>query len=123
MLSDGAPTRTFCYVADAVIGYIKVLVRGRSGESYNVGMECPEISIKQLAEMVISISTHRFDYKGKLVFETSSDKEYLTDNPNRRAPLIDKARRELGYNPLINIEEGLKLSLIWYADNSTGADE
>jgi dTDP-glucose 4,6-dehydratase/UDP-glucuronate decarboxylase len=32
MYSDGSPTRTFCYVADAIIGYFKVLIRGRSGE-------------------------------------------------------------------------------------------
>ena len=122
MLSDGSPTRTFCYVADAIVGYLKVLVKGLSGEPYNVGMDSPEISIKQLAEMVIRISSHRFGYKGKLVFKTSTDKEYLTDNPNRRAPLIEKARQELGYYPTINIEEGLKRSLIWYADNSKGAD-
>jgi nucleoside-diphosphate-sugar epimerase len=123
MLSDGAPTRTFCYVADAVVGYFKVLVRGYNGEPYNIGMESPEISIKQLAEMVVSISAEQFSYKGNLVFKESADKEYLTDNPNRRSPLIGKARAHLGYNPTINIEEGLKRSLTWYADNLAGAHE
>ncbi len=123
MLSDGSPTRTFCYVADAVIGYLKVLVKGHHGESYNIGTESPEISVKKLAEMVISKSVDLFGYDGKLVFKKSSDKEYLTDNPNRRCPLIAKARNQLGYNPTIDIEEGLKRSLLWYKEHSNGAEE
>ena len=122
MLSDGSPTRTFCYVADAVIGYLKVLVKGHSGESYNIGTESPEISVKKLAEMVISTSVDLFSYEGKLVFKKSSDKEYLTDNPNRRCPLIAKARNHLGYNPKIDIEEGLKRSLLWYKEHSQGVE-
>src|ERR1700731_2332924 len=39
MLSDGSATRTFCYVTDAVTCYYKVLVKGRPGEAYNVGVE------------------------------------------------------------------------------------
>jgi len=117
LLSDGSPTRTFCYVADAVVGYFKVLVRGRNGEPYNIGLDKPEISIRQLAEMVIRSANELFDYKGKLVFEESVDKEYLTDNPNRRCPIIDKAKNELGYNPTIQLEEGLRRSLLWYQGN------
>ena len=45
MFSDGSPTRTFCYATDAITGYYKVLVRGRDGESYNVGIDRPEISM------------------------------------------------------------------------------
>lgn len=123
MLSDGAPTRTFCYVADAVVGYFKVLVNGRSGESYNIGTEQPEISIKELAEMVIDVAADIFTYKGGLVYKVSSDKEYLTDNPNRRCPLIGKAREELGYNPSIDIRKGLERSLLWYKDNFKGIDK
>ncbi len=123
MLSDGAPTRTFCYVADAVIGYFKVLVKGRPGESYNIGTEEPEISIKELAELVIDISADIFSYGGELVYEVSSDVEYLTDNPNRRCPLINKARDELGYSPSINIRNGVKRALLWYKDNFQGAEK
>jgi dTDP-glucose 4,6-dehydratase/UDP-glucuronate decarboxylase len=123
MLSDGAPTRTFCYVADAVVGYFKVLVNGRSGEAYNIGTEQPEISIKELAEMVIDVAADIFAYNGELVYKVSSDKDYLTDNPNRRCPLIGKAREELGYNPSIDIRKGLEQSLIWYGDNFQGIDK
>ena len=41
MLSDGSPTRTFCYATDAITGYYKVLVRGGPGEPYNVGIALP----------------------------------------------------------------------------------
>ena len=41
MLSDGSPTRTFCYVADAIVGYYKILTRGRNGDSYNIWYRFP----------------------------------------------------------------------------------
>ena len=88
------------------------MVNGRNGEPYNIGTEAPEISIKTLAEMVINVAADLFDYQGNMIFEQSSDQEYLTDNPNRRCPLIGKARSELGYDPRISVEEGLKRSLI-----------
>jgi UDP-glucuronate decarboxylase len=120
LLSDGSPTRTFCYVADAVIGYFKVLTKGRNGESYNIGTESPEISVRQLAEMIIKSSRTVYGYEGQLAFKKSEDKEYLTDNPNRRCPIIKKAQTELDYNPKISIEEGLLRSLAWYSDNMEG---
>src|SRR5262249_20204512 len=60
MLSDGSPMRTFCYVADAVIGYYKVLVNGRPGESYNIGVETPEISMAELAERIVALGRDLF---------------------------------------------------------------
>lgn len=117
LLSDGAPTRTFCYVADAIVGYFKALLKGHNGEAYNIGSDKPEISIRELAENVISTAANLFDYKGKLVFKVSSDKDYLTDNPNRRCPIIDKAKAHLDYDPKIQLEDGLKRSLLWYEGN------
>ncbi len=59
--------RTFCYVADAVIGYFKALVVGRPGEAYNIGVETPEISMAQLAEKVTALGSELFGYTGKVV--------------------------------------------------------
>lgn len=117
MLSDGSPKRTFCYTADAIIGYYKILVRGRSGEAYNIGVEEPEISISLLAEKMVELAKDLFGYRGKVVFKSSQDQDYLTDNPNRRCPQIAKARIDLGYNPTITLDEGLKRALLWYSDN------
>jgi UDP-glucuronate decarboxylase len=117
MLSNGSPTRTFCYVADAIVGYYKIIVRGGSGEAYNIGVEEPEISIADLAGKIVSIGKELFSYRGRIVFKESRDKEYLVDNPNRRCPRIDKARSELGYDPSVTLDEGLERSLIWYHEN------
>jgi UDP-glucuronate decarboxylase len=122
MLSEGSMTRTFCYVADAVAGYYKILVKGRPGEAYNVGVETPEISVSQLAERLVNLGRELFGYGGRVVHQLSADKDYLIDNPNRRCPIITKARTELGYNPQVSLEEGLQRSLIWYSGNSDAAE-
>jgi nucleoside-diphosphate-sugar epimerase len=122
MLSDGSPTRTFCYVADAIIGYFKIMLRGRKGQGYNIGVEKPEISMRDLAGQVAKIANDLFDYKGKVLYQQTADKDYLADSPSRRCPNIDKAMNELKYNPSIALEEGLKRSLIWYYDNRDGEE-
>ena len=122
MLSDGSPTRTFCYITDAIIGYYKVLVRGRAGEAYNIGVEEPEISIAAMAELVAKLSRELFDYRGKVVRQMSADSDYLIDNPNRRCPVIAKAREELDYEPAIGLDDGMRRALIWYSGNLEAED-
>ena len=97
-------------------------MKGRSGEAYNIGVDKPEISILTLAERTVELSRDLLNYKGEVVRQVSEDKDYLVDNPNRRCPVITKARTELGYNPSISLDEGLKRSLLWYRDNSTAED-
>ena len=122
MFSDGSARRTFCYVADAVAGYYKILVKGRSGEAYNIGVETPEISMAELADRVAALGRELFGYTGKVVRQQSADKDYLVDNPSRRCPVITKARTELGYDPQVTIEEGLRRSLIWYSGNREASE-
>ena len=117
MFSDGSPTRTFCYVADAVVGYYKILMRGQRGEAYNIGTEQPEVSMADLAARLAAAARELFGYQGKVICKASQEREYLVDNPDRRCPRIEKARAQLGYSPDITLEEGLRRSLIWYADN------
>jgi nucleoside-diphosphate-sugar epimerase len=119
MFSDGSPTRTFCYATDAITGYYKVLVRGRDGEAYNVGIDRPEISIGDVAELVRATSAELFGYQGRVVRGAAQEADYLVDNPNRRCPVIDKARSELGFDPNVLIAEGIRRSLIWYSGNRT----
>jgi len=117
MLSDGSPTRTFCYATDAVTGYYKVLVRGRPGEAYNIGIDRPEISVADLARLVVGHARELFGYGGRVVLGASSESDYLVDNPNRRCPVIRKAREELDFAPTVLVDEGVRRSLIWYAHN------
>lgn len=123
MLSDGSPRRTFCYVSDAVVGYYKVLVKGHNGEAYNIGVENPEISIAELAQMLVRHAKDLFGYGGKVVLQASQDATYLVDNPNRRCPVIEKARVHLGYNPTVAIEDGVRRSLVWYHENQNAEDK
>jgi len=121
MLSDGSPKRTFCYATDAVTGYFKVLVRGGNGEAYNIGIDKPEISMAALANLAKAAARDLFGYRGKVVLGNSAETDYLVDNPNRRCPVIDKARTELGFDPKVSIEDGIYRSLIWYSHNQIAA--
>jgi UDP-glucuronate decarboxylase len=114
LYSNGKATRTFCYVADAIVGYIKVLIKGRSGIPYNIGMDENEISIDQLAELAADISSSVLGFQPKIIFEKSQDQDYLTHNPQRRMPNINRARFDIGYSPKIGLSEGLQKTLRWY---------
>ena len=113
MLSDGRATRTFCYVADALDGYLRILLRGRPGEAYNIGNESPEISMRDLAALVLKVTGS----VKQVIYQTSDDPHYLTDNPQRRCPVIRKAREELGYEPRVGLEEGLERAHAYYLDH------
>jgi nucleoside-diphosphate-sugar epimerase len=117
MLSDGSPRRTFCYATDAIVGYYKVLVRGDAGEAYNIGIDQPEISMAELAEQAVHAARTLFGYDGSVRLGQAKEADYLVDNPNRRCPVIDKARQQLGFEPRVLVDEGLFRSLIWYHHN------
>lgn len=122
MLSDGSPRRTFCYSADAIAGYYKVMVRGRPGEPYNIGVESPEISMLELAEKLVALGRELHGYQGRVVRQASPEKDYLVDNPTRRCPVIAKARAELGYDPSVALDEGLRRSMVWYGHNRVATE-
>jgi len=77
MHSDGSPTRTFCYSADAVAGYYRVLMKGRPGEAYNIGVETPEVSMRELANRLASTANGLFGYGGRVVIQASAEADYL----------------------------------------------
>ncbi|MGH7905369.1 MAG: NAD-dependent epimerase/dehydratase family protein, partial [Candidatus Binataceae bacterium] len=49
-----------------------------------------------------------FGYRGEVQYRISADTDYLTDNPNRRCPSIEKARAILNYTPEIRVEDGIR---------------
>ncbi|WP_084235409.1 NAD-dependent epimerase/dehydratase family protein [Papillibacter cinnamivorans] len=104
--SDGTPTRTFCYISDSVPGFIKAALYGRY-DTFNIGMDRPELSVAELAEIYLRAGREIFGYTGNIRFEKHSDEKYLTDNPNRRCPDLGKARRLLGYRPKIDVVQGV----------------
>ena len=52
----------------------------------------------------------------------AQEADYLVDNPNRRCPVIRKAREQLGYAPRVTVEDGVQRSLIWYHHNRVAAN-
>lgn len=113
LLSDGRATRTFCYISDAIEGYLRLLLSDYNGESFNIGTDKPEISIHDIAELIIKITKKNL----KVEFAKSEDKNYLVDNPQRRCPSIDKAIRLLRYSPKVTLGEGLQRTYAYYLDN------
>ena len=109
---NGNQTRTFCYITDALTGFFKVFLRGVPGEAYNIGTPKPEISMIDLAEILEKICSTNITYD--LIEYPDS---YPTDEPMRRSPDIKKARLQLGYNPIVELEDGLSRFLSW-ADKS-----
>lgn len=107
ILSNGTPTRTFCYIADAIAGYLKIMLYGKY-DYFNIGIENPEITITELAEIYKEKGTKVFGYQGEVIYKHSEEKHYLTNNPQRRCPRIDKAKSILNYSPTISVEAGVE---------------
>ena len=107
---DGLQTRTFCYTTDAITGFLKVLLRGRPGEPYNIGNADNEISMLNLAELYAKLvpgaAFERIDYPDS----------YPAGEPQRRCPDLSKASKELGYEPKVHVEVGLSRFIDWAKD-------
>ena len=105
----GEQTRTFCYVTDAIAGFLRVLVEGESGEPYNIGNPKPEISMLALVKTLESILPE-LSVKYRVVEHPDT---YPADEPQRRCPDITKARLQVGYEPQVDLEDGLKRFFSW----------
>jgi len=113
----GLQTRTFCFVEDAILGFLQVLLLGRSGEPYNIGNPAPEISMRGLVELITKLSKR--PVKSEFIPYPES---YPAGEPMRRCPNIAKAAEDVGYAPSVPIEEGLRLFLEWTEHAYTGMD-
>ena len=107
IFSDGTPTRTFCYIADAIIGYLKALTYGKF-EIFNIGTEGPEISISNLAKIYVKKGKEIFNYSKEFKLAKPPEENYMTNNPNRRCPNIELAKEKLSYHPNILVEDGVE---------------
>jgi UDP-glucuronate decarboxylase len=109
ILSDGSPTRSFCYVSDAIKGFMLALLSEFNGEAFNIGDDQTEISMRGIAELIAEIVGNV-----EVKFNKSDDTEYLTDNPKRRCPDLTKAKTFLNYYPKVELKTGLKRIYQWY---------
>lgn len=106
ILSDGSPTRTFCYIADAICGYLKAITHYQF-DYFNIGIDKPEISISEFAQIFEKHARDIIGYDRNIIFKSSNDNNYLTHNPQRRCPNIKKARELLLYSPEILVDQGV----------------
>lgn len=105
---DGHQTRTFCYITDAVTGFLKVLLKGEPGHAYNIGNDNNEISMKELATLFVKIEGSGASFK--LIPYPST---YPAGEPQRRCPDLSKAEKHLSYKAEISLKEGLERFIKW----------
>jgi dTDP-glucose 4,6-dehydratase len=103
IFGDGTQTRSFCYVSDLVDGLIRL---SESDERYPVNLGNPvELTILDFAEAIRGLMGSKLD----LVFEPLPD-----DDPRKRRPDISKAKKVLGWEPKVNLEDGLRETVEYF---------
>ena len=101
MKSDGSALRPFCYLADATLGFFTVLLKGEIGQAYNIGNDKGEISILDLANLLVTL----FPEKGLKVVRQNSG--FLKSPISRNCPDISKVRA-LGWQPQTPVRDGFE---------------
>jgi dTDP-glucose 4,6-dehydratase len=100
---DGNQTRSFCYVSDEIDGFLRL---AQSSEPLPVNIGNPnEFTILECAQMVLKV----VGSKSRICYEPLPQ-----DDPKQRRPDITKARQLLGWEPKIDLEAGLRLSLDYF---------
>ncbi|QPJ63916.1 MAG: SDR family oxidoreductase [Candidatus Nitrohelix vancouverensis] len=100
---DGSQTRSFCYVSDLVKGIFKLLM-SELNEPVNIGNPV-EMTIKDMAEKILK----ELGGPGKLIYEPLP-----TDDPQVRQPNIDRAKKKLGWIPMVGLDQGLKETMDYF---------
>lgn len=114
---SGNQTRTFCYITDAMVGFLLVILKGVAGEPYNIGNPRPELSMLDLVHRMENLLEKKIEHN---VIEYPDS--YPADEPNRRCPDIRKARLQLKFEPSVDLDEGLKRFFSW-ADQTYVGEE
>jgi UDP-glucuronate decarboxylase len=110
---DGRQTRTFCYITDAISGFLKTLLKGRPGEPYNIGNSNNEISMADLAGMFASV------VPGASVKFIPYPDTYPAGEPQRRCPDLAKAAKDLGYASKVDLQAGLSRFIAWACEQQS----
>jgi dTDP-glucose 4,6-dehydratase len=100
---DGSQTRSFCYVSDEIDGFMRMAKSSEPGP-VNIGNPT-EFTILECARQVLAVTGS----KSKIRYE-----DLPQDDPKLRCPDITKARTLLGWEPKVNLETGLSLSLDYF---------
>ncbi|QQG37890.1 MAG: NAD-dependent epimerase/dehydratase family protein [Candidatus Kaiserbacteria bacterium] len=104
---DGAQTRTFCYITDAMTGFLQVLLKGKNGEAYNIGNSSNEIAMHDLAKLFTEI------VPGASMKMIPYPDTYPAGEPLRRCPDLTKAVTDLSYAYQVDLKSGLDRFVAW----------
>lgn len=111
----GNQTRTFCYITDAMVGFLLVILKGVPGEAYNIGTPKPEIAMLDLVKRLQTVLGRPIPHN---IIEYPDS--YPADEPNRRCPDIRKARLQLGFSPSVDLDDGLRRFFDWAMQTYSG---
>jgi UDP-glucuronate decarboxylase len=104
---DGRQTRTFCYITDAIAGFLKTLLHGQHGEAYNIGNSNNEMSMAALARVYAEV------IPGATFNQVEYPSTYPAGEPQRRCPDLTKAKDHLGYTASVDFRDGLTRFVAW----------
>jgi dTDP-glucose 4,6-dehydratase len=103
VFGDGSQTRSFCYVSDLVDGLYKLLL---SDEEYPVNLGNPvEMTIADFAKTIQALTGSK---------SAITNEALPKDDPKQRRPDITKARMVLGWEPVVSLEEGMRLTVAYF---------
>jgi len=100
---DGSQTRSFCYVSDEIEGIYRLFMKGDS-EPTNIGNP-NEFTVRQLAELVVELTGTRSPIVSRPL---------PTDDPKVRKPDITRARTMLGWEPAVELEDGVRRTIEYF---------
>ena len=103
VFGDGRQTRSFTYITDLVDGIIRLMLSGEN-DPMNIGNP-HEMTIQEIAQTIIRM----IGSKSRLIY-----KELPTDDPKQRRPDITRARTILGWEPKVQLQEGLSKTIEYF---------
>jgi len=116
--SDGTALRSFCYIADTVDGIIRSLLSEKLCEAYNLANETESLPIRETAQLLVDL----FPEKNLCVEFVNADDSIKAGY--NRIPLVqmDTSKMEnLGWNPHINLMEGLKRTIQYFEEEKNNS--
>jgi dTDP-glucose 4,6-dehydratase len=105
---DGTQTRSFCYVDDEVRGFLALLDGAVTGP-VNIGNQT-EFTVRELADVVLEVTGS----SSPIVYE-----DLPVDDPTQRRPDISLAREHLGWEPEIDLREGITRTAAWFTEQAS----
>ena len=108
--SDGLAMRPFCYLADATAGFFTALLKGETGKAYNVGNPDAEISIRDLAQLVVSLFPALGLKAVTAPLDVDAPTGYLKSQVGRSVPDISRME-SLSWRPITGLADGFRRTI------------